>query len=95
MSQVYSYSFLSHFQFQKAFMSQLARPAEKYLSKSARKYLSEKFNLEEGSISETEIGRRQHPKMFGGKSVRNVLTKFTRYVYFIFLLTEVSINFNF
>ena len=47
----------STFQFHKAFLSQLADPLKSYISK--------KLNVEEKSLSETEIGRRQHPKMFG------------------------------
>ena len=73
-------------------MSQMARPlyvsTGKFLSEPARKYISERFNLQDvESLSETEIGRRQHPKMFGSKSVRHVLTKFVRYsIYFLLCL---------
>ena len=44
-------------QFQKAFLKQLANPI--------RSLLSKKFNVDDKSLSETDIGRRQHPKMFG------------------------------
>ena len=77
-------------------MSQMARPlyvsTGKFLSEPARKYISERFNLQDvESLSETEIGRRQHPKMFGSKSVRHVLTKFVRYnIYFLLHLANVE-----
>ena len=81
-------------------MSQMARPlyvsTGKFLSEPARKYISERFNLQDvESLSETEIGRRQHPKMFGSKSVRHVLTKFVRYsIYFLLCLANVEYKFK-
>ena len=44
-------------QFHKAFFSQLADPL--------RLIFSRKLNVEVGSLSDTDIGRRQHPRMFG------------------------------
>ena len=81
-------------------MSQMARPlyvsTGKFLSEPARKYISERFNLQDvESLSETEIGRRQHPKMFGSKSVRHVLTKFVRYsIYFLLCLASFEYKFK-
>ena len=45
------------FQFQKAFLL--------HIPQGTKDFFVKRFQMEEGSITDTEIGRRHHPKLFG------------------------------
>ena len=56
------------FQFQKAFLM--------HIPQGTKDFFVKRFRLEEGSITDTEVGRRHHPKLFG-KYRHSFWAKFT------------------